>query len=107
MPTMDDSDAAWGGGALPDHILYSRPGCHLCDDARAILTALLGERRATGRPTPTLIERDITTDASWERAWFTVIPVVELGDRRLELATSTAKIRALLATLDASVPTPT
>jgi hypothetical protein len=29
-----------------------------------------------------------------------VAPVVELGDRRLELATSAAKLRALLATLD-------
>jgi hypothetical protein len=86
---------------IPDLILYSRPGCHLCDDARTALTALLAQRAEADRPTPQLVERDITTDPAWERAYFTTIPVVELGDRRLELATSPAKIRALLATLDA------
>jgi hypothetical protein len=86
---------------IPDLILYSRPGCHLCDDARTAVTALLAQRAEAGRPTPHLVERDITTDPTWERAYFTTIPVVELGGRRLELATSLAKIRALLATLDA------
>ena len=45
---------------------------------------------------PTLVERDIETDPAWERAFFSTIPVVELGDRRLELATSAAKLRRLL-----------
>jgi glutaredoxin len=87
--------------ALPDLILYSRPGCHLCDDARALLEQLLAARRAAGRPTPTLVERDITTNPDWERAFFATIPVVELGDRRVELATSALKLKGLLATLDA------
>src|SRR6478609_1612849 len=97
---MDDSDAARGGGALPDLILYSRPDCHLCDDARDLVRALFDARTTAGRVNPRLIERDITTDPGWERAFFATIPVVELGDHRLELATSAAKIRALLATLD-------
>jgi glutaredoxin len=87
--------------ALPDLILYSRAGCHLCDDARALLEQLLAARRAAARPTPALVERDITTNADWERAYFATIPVVELGDRRIELATSVLKLKALLATLDA------
>jgi glutaredoxin len=81
-------------------ILYSRAGCHLCDEARAILQGLLGQRRAAGLIAPDLVERDITTDPSWEREFLTTIPVVELGDRRLELVTSAAKLKALLATLD-------
>lgn len=81
---------------LPDLVLYSRPGCGLCDETRTLLAALLDERRRAGLPTPTLVERDIETDPAWEQAYFTSIPVVELGDRRLELATSVAKLRRLL-----------
>jgi glutaredoxin len=105
MPVMDHSGAA-RAGALPDLILYSRPGCHLCDEARAILAALLEERARDGRPNPPLVERDITANPEWERAFFTTIPVVELGDRRVELATSLARLRALLASQDAAAPAP-
>ena len=59
---------------------------------------------ADARPTPLLVERDISTNADWERAFFASIPVVELGGTRVELATSTAKLRALLAQLDATAP---
>jgi hypothetical protein len=82
---------------LPDLVLYGRPGCALCDETRVLLTALLDERATTGRPTPTLVERDIEADPSLERALFASIPVVELGGRRLELATSAAKLRRLMS----------
>lgn len=82
---------------LPDLILYGRPDCGLCDEARDLLRALLDERDRAGRPNPTLIEIDIETDAALERRYFAIIPVVELGDRQLELATSAAKLRRLLA----------
>ncbi len=65
-----------------------------------MIAALLEQRSAQGLLSPTLVERDITTNPDWERAFFATIPVVELGDRRLELVTSAAKLRALLATLD-------
>ena len=81
---------------LPDLVLYSRPGCGLCDEARTILVALQEQRLRAGLAVPTLVERDIETDPAWERAFFSAIPVVELGDRRLELATSAAKLRRLL-----------
>ena len=81
---------------LPDLILYGREGCHLCAEARISITLLLSERASTGRPTPTLVERDIESDPAWQRAYFTTIPVIELGDRRLELVTSVAKMRRLL-----------
>ena len=81
---------------LPDVVLYARAGCHLCDDAREILRALLAERAAQGRPEPRLLERDIDDDPELQKAFFTMIPVIEVADRRLELATSPARIRRLL-----------
>ncbi len=77
--------------------LYTRPGCHLCDDARALLAAIVEERAGAGLPSPTVIERDIDTNDAWQRAHLTSIPVIELGDRRLELAVSPTRIRRLLA----------
>ena len=81
---------------LPDLVLYGRPGCGLCDETRTILTALLDERQRAGLATPAVEERDIDTDPAWQQAFFASIPVVELGDRRLELATSAAKLRRLM-----------
>ena len=77
--------------------LYARAGCHLCDETRTALVQLLAEREAAGLPSPTLVERDIDTNEDWQRAFMATIPVVELRDRRLELATSPARIRRLLA----------
>jgi hypothetical protein len=91
---------------LPDLILYGRPGCGLCDEARSLIHELLGERSRTGRLVPTLVELDIETDPGLERAFFTTIPVVELGDHRLELATSAARLRRLLSDVLDAEPTP-
>jgi len=85
---------------LPDLILYGRADCGLCDEARELLRALLDERRANALPTPTLREIDIASDPALERALFASIPVVELGDFRLETVTSAAKLRRLLDVLD-------
>jgi glutaredoxin len=77
-------------------ILYSRPGCGRCDEARTLLTGLLERRRAAGLPSPTIEERDIDSDPAWQRAYFTTIPVVELGEERLELVTSATALRRFL-----------
>lgn len=82
-------------------VIYSRPGCHLCEDALTALTALLRQRAASGRRAPAIVQRDITTDPQWEREFLVTIPVIDVGGHRLELATSPARIRALLeAALD-------
>jgi len=94
--------------ALPTVVLYSRPGCHLCDDTRAALSALLDDRRARGLVAPAVEERNIETDEGWERAFATTIPVVEVGERRLELAISPARLRRLLdETLGTATTSPT
>lgn len=94
-------DHATPSGAVGDPptevILYSRPGCSLCDETRAALDALLDERSAGGRPTAIVVERDIEADPDLERAFLAEIPVVEVGGRRLTLATSPARIERLLA----------
>ena len=56
-------------GASPRVVLYGRPGCHLCDDAREVVArvcAELGEEWA---------EVDITTDAGLESRFGEEVPV--------------------------------
>ncbi len=57
--------------------LYSRPGCHLCDEAREAL------HRVRSRRPFTLHEVDITTDDDLHRRYLERIPVVTLGDEEL------------------------
>jgi hypothetical protein len=76
--------------------LYGRPGCHLCDAARAAIDALQRARSLESRPTASIVERSIEDDPAWERAFHLTIPVLECAGRRLEIATSPAKIRAFL-----------
>jgi len=81
---------------LPELVLYGRPGCHLCEDARVTLEAILVDRRSRGLRAPALVERSIDGDDDLERRYAFTIPVVALGGRELELATSPAKLRRLL-----------
>ena len=88
---------------LPEIRLYSRPGCHLCDEAREALQGMLEDRATLGQSIATVHEIDITTDPDLERRYFDVIPVVELGGQTLELAISHSKLRRFLAeALDAT-----
>jgi hypothetical protein len=99
MPTEMTEPArptAEASAPLPDLILYGRDGCHLCDETRDLLAALLARRADAGLAVPRLVERDIAANPEWERAFLTTIPVVELAGSRLELATGTARLRRLL-----------
>jgi hypothetical protein len=81
---------------LPDLILYTRAGCGLCEETRYMLQRLLEDRAKRGARGARFRERDISTDPVVERAMFDRIPVVELGGRRLELATSVARVRKFI-----------
>jgi glutaredoxin len=81
---------------MREFFLYVRPGCHLCVEARSTIDAFLAERRALGADSPTVVERDISTDPAWEQAFFAEIPVVELDGRRLTLAISPLGLRRFL-----------
>jgi Glutaredoxin-like domain (DUF836) len=82
---------------VPDLVLYARPGCHLCEEARAAIEAVLADRRERGSPTPALVERNIEDDPELHRRYLERIPVLELDGRRVELFVSVGKVRRMLA----------
>jgi glutaredoxin len=57
--------------------VYSRPECHLCEDAMASLRSLQAELGFA------LEERDITSDEALLRAYFERIPVIALDGEEL------------------------
>jgi glutaredoxin len=81
------------GPARPARVLlFSRPGCHLCDAARVVVqkvTAELGERYE---------ERDITADPEVLRAYLESIPVVTVDGIQVDFwRISEDRLRAALA----------
>ena len=56
--------------------LLTRPGCHLCDDAREIVTAVVAENARA-----VLIERSIADDPALLDRYAEEIPVVLINDR--------------------------
>ena len=81
---------------LPDLVLYARPGCSLCDEAREAIDVVLADRASRGLAVPGVIERNIESDAELHRSLLERIPVVELGGQRVELVVSIGKLRRLL-----------
>ncbi len=69
-------------------VLYGRPGCHLCDDARAVLERV-------GAP---FEEVDIEGDEALHRAYLERIPVVALdGVELYDFFVDEADLRRRLA----------
>ena len=58
--------------------LYSRPGCHLCDEMKAVVQRAIG---AAGVPA-TVEEIDISTDADLEERYGLEIPVLLIDGRK-------------------------
>ena len=72
-------------------VLYSRPGCHLCDAARVVLEA---ERERTPFE---LHEIDVQDDDALERAYGIRIPVVEIdGEERFEFEVDASELSRVL-----------
>lgn len=82
---------------LPDLILYTRPGCHLCDEARDAIEAVLADRRTRDLPVPPVVEIDIDSDPELHRRFLERIPVVELAGSRIELIVTVGKLRRVFA----------
>ena len=57
-------------------VLYSKPGCHLCDEMKALL------ERVSRRTTLTVEEVDISADAELERVYGMEIPVLMIAGRK-------------------------
>jgi glutaredoxin len=67
--------------AMPTVRLYSRPGCHLCDDARTVILAV------RGRVPFAFEEVDVSTDDALELEYGVRIPVVAVdGQERFEIS---------------------
>jgi glutaredoxin len=75
--------------------LYARPGCHLCDEAREQIEALLAEGFGFE-----LEEVDIESDEALHRAYLERIPVVSVdGAVVSELRLDPVALRASLDTV--------
>lgn len=60
----------------PRVLLYAKPGCHLCDDARAIIAAVCADVGVD------FTEIDITTSAELMAAYAEQIPVTFVDGRQ-------------------------
>ena len=69
-------DAPTPTHAGPDVTLYSKVGCHLCDEAKAAIAPLLREFRATLR------EIDIEGDSTLMERFGCDIPVIYIGRKK-------------------------
>jgi len=58
--------------------LYSRPGCHLCDEMKAVVARVV---RESATPV-TIDEVDISTDADLEARYGVEIPVLLIDGRK-------------------------
>jgi glutaredoxin len=73
-------------------VLYSRPGCCLCDDARVVLEAVRARRPFE------LQEHDIERDDALLRAYLERIPVVTIDGREaFELFVDEAELERRIA----------
>ena len=71
--------------------LYSKPGCHLCDDVKEMLAGL------TAVYPHQLAEIDITQDPDIFSRYHYTIPVVRIGDTKLQAPIMFAQLRDALA----------
>jgi len=62
--------------------LVGKPGCHLCDDAREVVGAVVGElAERSDAPRIEVEERSILDDAALHERFVEEIPVVLINDR--------------------------
>jgi len=75
-PIGEEDGLLAAAGAL-DVTLYTRPGCHLCDEAKVVMAPLLAEFGARLR------EVNIDEDAVLRERYDYDVPVIFLGARRV------------------------
>jgi glutaredoxin len=80
---------------MPLITLYGKPGCHLCDDARAVVERVRAQRAFELR------EVDVTLDPVLYREYGERIPVLELdGQELFEFQVEEAVLLERLARVD-------
>jgi len=84
-------------------VLYGRPACHLCDEARSGILAIAGEAGVT----VDLTEIDIEADTDLLRRYLERIPVITMdGEEVSELVLDQEAVRSEIARLAAATPSP-
>jgi glutaredoxin len=92
MPDPRGSDRGSGPDDRHRVVLYTRPGCHLCDVARE---TVLGLRERLGFA---FDEVDIEADEELELEYGIRIPVVEVdGEEAFEVTVDPGKLASMLA----------
>ncbi|MFE4695421.1 MULTISPECIES: glutaredoxin family protein [Streptomyces] len=73
--------------------LVGKPGCHLCDDARLVVSAVCEETGASW------VEKDITRDEALHQEYWEQIPVVLIdGEQHTFWRVDPARLRTALRT---------
>ena len=82
---------------MPRLTLLGKPGCHLCDEAREVVTGVLADHREVA-----FEELSILDDPALLEAYFEEIPVVLIDDRVHTIwRVDEARLRAALAAASA------
>jgi glutaredoxin len=72
--------------------VYSKPGCHLCEEMKALVARVLGDRPAA------IEEIDISADADLEARYGLEIPVLLVDGRKVaKYRIDEAELRRILA----------
>ncbi|MCU0696936.1 MAG: glutaredoxin family protein [Myxococcaceae bacterium] len=89
---MGEGEPVWDG---PTVVLYGKPGCPLCDEAREVLDEAAETRHFRLEPR-NILERD-----EWFAAFRYRVPVVEVeGIVRLELRFSLKDVHDVLSSIE-------
>jgi glutaredoxin len=76
---------------MPRVTLYSKAGCHLCDEARAVVSAVCSDLGVEW------VEVDITADEEMFRRWWEQIPVTLVDGKQHDFwKVDEARLRAAL-----------
>lgn len=81
---------------VPTLEFYTRDGCHLCEEARLSLQAVMEERARRGQPNPRVRYVNLSQRPEHEERYGSRIPVLVVGSNELALATSARSIGVFL-----------
>jgi glutaredoxin len=80
---------------VPHLTIYSRPGCHLCDDMKRVVAQVTAHMQSNAI---VVTEIDISTDEALERMYGQEIPVLFVdGHKSAKYRISEAELRRKLA----------
>ena len=81
---------------LPTLIFYSRDGCHLCEEARADLQAVLEDRVKRGEPIARVSVVDIDANPLLRERYNDIVPIIAVNGAELPLAMGRRTIERFL-----------